>query len=266
MRIASLHRYPVKGLSPEPLARAVLQAGAYFPGDRLFAIENGPSGFDPADPQHQPKIRFLMLMRNEGLARLRTVFEDRTATLVVRDGERECVRGRLDTAEGRQAVADWFAGAFADEMRGPAQVLAAPDGFRFTDSRQGHVSLINAASVADLEGRIGAPVDPLRFRGNILVADLPAWAEHDWPAGHVVEAAGGVRFEVVMPIERCAATNVDPATGIRDLSIPRALMQAYGHVDCGVYLKVIEGGAIAVGERMRLSTARPSREAALGLR
>lgn len=266
MRIASLHRYPVKGLSPEPLTRAVLTAGGYFPGDRLFAIENGPSGFDAADPQHQPKIKFLMLMRNEGLARLRTTYDDATATLVVRDGTSECVRGRLDTAEGREAVADWFARTFASEMRGTAQVLCAPEGFRFTDSPHGHVSLINAASVSDLECRIGAPVDPLRFRGNILVEDLAAWAEHDWPAGLIVEAAGGVRFEVVKPIERCAATNVDPVTGMRDMTIPRTLMQAYGHVDCGVYLKVLDGGAIAVGERMRLAAAGQAHALELGLR
>ena len=43
------------------------QAGAYFPGDRLFAIENGPSGFDSAAPVHQPKIKYLMLMRHERL-------------------------------------------------------------------------------------------------------------------------------------------------------------------------------------------------------
>ena len=47
MRISSLYRYPVKGLSPERLLRAELKQGTYFPGDRLFAIENGPSGFDP---------------------------------------------------------------------------------------------------------------------------------------------------------------------------------------------------------------------------
>jgi uncharacterized protein YcbX len=57
-RIASLYRYPVKGLSPEPLARAALTPGDYFPGDRLFAVENGPSCFDPAAPAHQPKIKF----------------------------------------------------------------------------------------------------------------------------------------------------------------------------------------------------------------
>ncbi len=35
----------------------------------MFAVENtGPSGFNPAAPEHQPKIKYLMLMRNEALA------------------------------------------------------------------------------------------------------------------------------------------------------------------------------------------------------
>lgn len=83
MRIASLYRYPVKGLSPERLTRADLEAGRYFPGDRMFAIENGPSGFDPARPEHKPKIVYLMLMRNEALARLSTRYDDASGELVI---------------------------------------------------------------------------------------------------------------------------------------------------------------------------------------
>ena len=48
MRVAALYRYPFKGLSPEPLERVSLKAGEFFPDDRLYAIENGPSGYDPA--------------------------------------------------------------------------------------------------------------------------------------------------------------------------------------------------------------------------
>src|ERR671917_663505 len=108
IRIASLQRYPVKGLSPEPLDAAVLDRGAYFPGDRLFAIENGPSGFDPAEPQHQPKVKFLMLMRNESLARLSTCYEDDTGVLSIRDGGREVARGDLSTPAGRLAIEAFF--------------------------------------------------------------------------------------------------------------------------------------------------------------
>jgi MOSC domain-containing protein len=50
---------------------------------------------------------------------------------------------------------------------------------------------------------------------------------------------------------RCAATNVDPDTGIRDLSIPDTLMRTFGHADCGVYGEVIRSGEIAIGDDVR---------------
>src|SRR5262249_25334802 len=67
-KIHAISRYRVKGLPPEPLERTKLAVGEPLPGDRLYAIENGPSGFAPAAPRHQPKQRYLMLMRNERLA------------------------------------------------------------------------------------------------------------------------------------------------------------------------------------------------------
>jgi MOSC domain-containing protein len=46
--IKAIYRYPVKGLSPEPLTQTTLTPRQTVPGDRLHAIENGPSAFDPA--------------------------------------------------------------------------------------------------------------------------------------------------------------------------------------------------------------------------
>jgi uncharacterized protein len=254
IRIASLQRYPVKGLSPETLESASLTKGGYFPGDRLFAIENGPAGFDAQNPQHQPKIKFLMLMRNESLARLRTRYLDRITTLFIEEGGREVARGDLSTREGRLAIEAFFRRYMPKELRGPPKVLTAPDGFRFTDSRRGFVSLINLASVRQLENGVGAPVDPLRFRGNVHIDGLAPWAEFDL-VGQVLTTASGVRLKVTKRIERCAATNVDPDTGIRDLQIPKSLMEAYGHFDCGIYAEVLSGGSIAVGDHFETEQA-----------
>jgi uncharacterized protein YcbX len=249
IRVAALHRYPVKGLSPEPLPSVELDEGAYFPGDRIFAVENGPSGFDPADPKHQPKIKFLMLMRNESLARLRTRYDDASGMLVIEEGGREAVKADIGRPEGRLAVEAFLRRFMPSELRGAPKVLSAPGGFRFTDSRRGFVSLINLGSVQDLERRIGAPVDPLRFRGNVHIAGLAPWAEFDL-VGKTVAVPSGVRLKILKRIERCAATEVDPATGIRDLRIPKALMQSYGHTDCGIYAEIVAGGRLSVGTRL----------------
>jgi hypothetical protein len=101
--------------------------------------------------------------------------------------------------------------------------------------------------VEELENAAGAPVDPLRFRGNLHIEGWPAWREFDL-LNQVVAIGPSARLKVVKRIVRCAATEVDPATGIRDLPIPRTIMDTYGHMDCGVYAEVIEGGEIAIGD------------------
>ncbi len=247
-RIQSIYRYPVKGLSPEPLQRTRLEAGATVPGDRLYAIENGPSRFDPALPRYQPKTHYLMLMRNERLATLKTRFEEIGRTLTVAHDGREAVRGDLGSAAGRTAVERFFAGFCADELRGPPKVLHAP-GFSFSDVARKVVSIINLASVTALEDVIGAPIDPLRFRANVYVTGWPAWHELDL-VGREIAIGAHVRLKVVKRIVRCAATNVDPTTGIRDLAIPDALQRAYGHADCGIYAEVLTAGEMAVGDRV----------------
>lgn len=253
MRVTALYRYPVKGLSPERMRSADVVAGGYWPGDRLFAIENGPSGFDPASPDHRPKIWFLMLMRHEALARLRTRFDDATRTLSIERDGLEPFRADISTREGRAEIEDFFAGYIGDLLRGAPRFLVASDEFRFTDSRSGFVSLINRTSVDALAARISASVDPLRFRGNVYVEGLPPNAELDWPPGTRLAAPNGTTFEVVKRIDRCAATNVDPVTGKRDRDIPKALLEAYGHMDCGVYLRVLDGGCLGEGDVLEIA-------------
>ena len=245
-KIHAIYRYPIKGLSPEPLERTELAVHETLPGDRLYAIENGPSGFDPAAPRHQPKQRYLMLMRNERLARLRTRFDHANHTLAVEAQGREAVRGDLRTPEGRAAIERFFAVFCADELRGAPKVLHAP-GFSFSDVAHKMVSIINLASVSAVEGAVGRPVHPLRFRGNVYVTGWPAWHEFDL-VGREIAVGKRARLKIIKPIVRCAATNVDPDTGMRNLSIPDTLLRSFGHTDCGVYGEVVEAGDIARGD------------------
>lgn len=247
-KIQSIYRYPVKGLTPQAMQGATLAPGQPLPADRMYAIENGPSGFDPVDPQYFPKQRFLMLMRNERLAALDTRYDEASHTLTIRFNGAEAARGDLRTAEGRTAIEDFFARHSADDLRGPPKVLYSK-GHSFSDVAAKVVSIINLASVAAVEAAVGAPVDPLRFRGNLYVEGWPAWNEFDL-LGQTL-AIGDVRLNVVKRIVRCAATNVEPRTGIRDLEIPKTLMQAFGHMDCGVYAEVTAGGSFAVGDAIR---------------
>jgi hypothetical protein len=245
--ITALYRYPIKGLSPEAIAHADLPADGHFPGDRMFAVENGPSGFDPAAAEHLPKIKFLMLMRNARLAKLRTRYDDATGRLEIAQGGAVAAAGDLRTAEGRQAVAGFLARFMTDEMRGEAAVLTAPPGFRFVDSRNGFLSIIDTASVGAIAAAAGRTnLDPLRFRANIYVEGLGAWGEFDLVGRQV--RLGGAVLEILKRIDRCAATDVEPSLGIRDMKMVELLERSFGHHDCGVYARIVEGGRIAPGD------------------
>jgi uncharacterized protein YcbX len=253
--IRSIYRYPIKGLTAEPLARATLASGQTVPGDRLYAVENGPSGFDPAAPAHLAKTHFLMLMKNERLAQLRATFDHATHVLTLDPSPKaQVANGRiaasLRTAEGRAAIEDFFAKFCVDELRGPPKVLHA-DGHSFSDVARKVVSIINLNSVAAIETMIGAKVHPLRFRANVYVDGWPAWSELDLVDKEL--DAGSARLKVVKRIVRCAATNVDPDSAARDLNIPHTLMRRLGHADCGIYAEVTAGGQIAEGDRIEVS-------------
>jgi MOSC domain-containing protein len=244
--IRTIYRYPVKGLSAEALAATALTPGETLLGDRCYAVENGPSGFDPAMPRYLPKQRFLMLMKNERLARLDARFDDAAQVLVIRENGTEVARGDLRTPAGCAAIEGFFARFCGDELRGFPKVLAAP-GHSFSDVAKKVVSVINLASVGAIESFVGRPVDPLRFRGNLYVEGWPAWGEFDL-LGQEIAIGAQARARVVKRIVRCAATNVEPGTGVRDLDIPPTLLRTLGHADCGIYAEVTVGGAIATGD------------------
>jgi len=244
-QIASLYRYPVKGLSPEPLPRVALRVGETLPADRRYAIENGPSGFDPLAPAWMPKSCFLMLMRDERLAGLRSHFEDNSNLLTIRKNGIIVARGDLESMEGRAAIEAFFATNFAGELKGPPKVISG-GGHSFSDVARKVVSIINLGSVAAIESIIGLPVHPLRFRANLYVSGWPAW--HEFELLGQTLAIGDARLKVVKRITRCAAINVDPETAARDLDIPPTMMRRLGHNECGIYAEVTAGGTIGVGD------------------
>jgi len=248
MRIAAMYHYPVKGLSPQSISSVELETDGYFPCDRLLALENGPSGFDPDAPEHQPKIKFLMLMRNGALAGLETRYDAASDMLSVRKDGLELLRESTGEAAGRARIEGFFADFLAAELRGPVRLLAAPDRFRFTDSKAGFVSLVNLASVAAIETAQGAPVDPLRFRANLYLEDLDAWGETALIGKTLT--VGGAKLEILKMTDRCAATGVEPGTGVRDMDLVQTLRKTFDHVDCGVYARIASGGRVAVGDRL----------------
>ena len=254
--ISAIYRYPVKGLSAEALDRVALSVGQCLPQDRRFAIALGTTAFDPAKPQWLAKTHFIMLMRDETLARLTTSFDPATGMLTIAEAERVLLRARLTEPEGCRDITGFFGDFLGGETLGPLHVVEAP-GHAFGDARpkpnaatDKYVSLINLASIRDLESKFGAAVEPIRFRANVYFDGLPAWHEQDWVTPEHLIDVGGARLRIIAPITRCAATEVNPATAERDIKMVAELVRHYGHNIMGVYAEVVADGDIAVGDSL----------------
>jgi len=244
-RVAGLYRYPVKGMTPDKRDTVTVQAGATFPCDRIYAIENGQGRFDPAAPKHLPKINFVMLMRDERLAGIRAQFDEMNHTLTLRRDGAVCVSGQLTTNAGRDAIERWLAADFEGLLRGRPYIVSAP-GHSFSDVAARCVHIINLASVRDLEQTVGRPIDPLRFRANIYLDGLPAWAEFGWLDKTI--RIGDTVLRVWDRTQRCAAVNVDPRTARRDMTLPDTLLSSRGHSDFGVYASIEQDGTLSVDD------------------
>jgi uncharacterized protein YcbX len=250
MQVVSLYRYPVKGLSPQPLPFLHLKAGETVPFDRAYAIENGPGRFDPDNPRHLPKINFLMLMRDERLAALATEFDEATETLTIfRDGK-QVARGQLGAKLGRQMLEQFFAAYMKEELKGPPRIVSSP-GHSFSDVAAKCLHLVNLATVRDLSRTVGTELDPLRFRANLYFEGAEPWEEEKW-LGQVLRA-GQVTLKVFKQTTRCDATNVNPSTAQRDTAIPPTLQRTYGHSCLGIYAQVLNDGDIHPGDQLMLT-------------
>jgi uncharacterized protein len=254
--VHALYRYPVKGLSPEPLDSVTLQQGQGFPRDRTWAITNGRWPYDAAQYTPRPKTDFLMLMQHERLAALRTRVSADGQRLQVQAPDGNGLDVALDDAADLDRASAFFAGYLGGGLQAPRVVRAGHH--RFTDvsvvspTLMQSVSVINLASVRDLGTRMGQVLDPLRFRANVYYDGGDPWEELAW-IDHDLHL-GGLPARGVLRTRRCAATNVDPATGVRDLGIPQALIRHVRHGDMGIYVELLGSGTLRPGDPLHLPT------------
>ena len=249
MRIEQLFRYPVKGLTAEAMDEAHVAAGEAIAWDRAFALAQGDAPFDPAAPVWIKKTHFMCLMANASIAALKARFDPRSGVLEIDHPDGSHIADTPLTASGRVRLAGWLAAFLGEEARG-VPVLHHVPGFVFGDQRAPVVSLINLASLADLEAKVGVKRARLRFRANVYFSGLPAWEEHDWVDRDVM--VGGARVRITKRTVRCPATQVNPETAIRDADPVQELLHHFGHADLGVHATVLEGGRIATGDALAL--------------
>ncbi|WP_341704789.1 MOSC domain-containing protein [Ferrovibrio sp.] len=248
-RLLQIARYPVKGLTAQPLDEAALTPDQPIAGDRRFALAHGGSAFDPAAPAFQKKAHFLTWVRNPALAALDCRFDaGGTKISISRDGIEMVRDADLASPLSRGAVEQAVLQHMGEAARGSVRIAEAP-GVWFADVPPPYLSIQNTATLATIAARLGQPgFDWRRLRGNLLVDGPEPWAELGWTGAELQIGEAVLKVEEI--IGRCAATHVHPDTGLQDTDVLGALRDGWGHNKCGVYARVVKGGRIRTGDRV----------------
>lgn len=271
--IDSIVRYPVKGLSGVPARDPVrLDPGRGLRGDRAFAIARRDS--TPSSTGWLSREHFFHLARHEHLARISLgLVEDGSDSpaLVVETAE-GMARGKRGSSLAGEvgafdsaAIDDLLRRTLGADHGEPRLVEAASDGL--WDWEDAHLSIINLATLEELERETGVPVDRRRFRANLYLTGLAPFEEFELVGARI--RVGEAELEVFQPTDRCRATTIRPVEGVSDLNVPALLASRYGYAFCGVYARVIGGGTVRVGDargprgaRGRRTSGRQARVAA----
>ena len=244
--LKSIYHYPVKGLSGQALTSARLTRGQPFPNDRQFALARPGVPLQADNPRWAKKGLFVMLMLEEALAKVKTHLDPETLQFEIRSGNQTILTVNLNDSSAKATIEDYFH-QLVPTLPAPPTLVRSKDG-HFMDKPDSVISLINLATLRSLEERWGTEIDPLRFRANLYVDTGRAWEEFDWIDQEI--RLGDVTFRVDRRNGRCGATNVNPASGVRDMDIPGSLRANFGHKDLGVYLTVETNGTIAVEDQL----------------
>jgi uncharacterized protein YcbX len=240
-RVAALWRHPVKSHGRERLERVTLTAGQTFPWDRTWALAH-----DRSDANGSEWVRcghFSIGTKAPRLAGIEARLDETSGVVHLSHPDLPDLAVNPDS-EGEKLVA-WAAALVPENRPRPARVVrGARRGF--TDSAFPSISIMNAASHRAVEGRLGRPLEPERWRGNVWLEGLAPWEEFDW-IGRTLRV-GTVELALRERILRCLHTAASPRTGQRDTDTLGLLQAGWDHQDFGVYAEVTRSGEVAVGD------------------
>lgn len=222
-RVLEVRRFPVKSLLGEVVGDAAVDSRG-LEGDRLWALR-GPDG-KLASGKSTRRFR-----KVAGLLGLRARYADDLPVVTLPDGS-ECAAGAAGTDEAISRVL------------GEPLSLVREDDVPHHD--EGPVSLVTTAALEALGAAIGRPVDPRRFRANLVVdtGDARGFVEDGW-VGHDL-SVGAVLLRPRQRLVRCVMIeNVQSELGREVLLKPLAAV----HELCfGVLADVVRPGRVRRGD------------------
>ncbi|REE68685.1 hypothetical protein A8990_13719 [Paenibacillus taihuensis] len=252
--ITTIRRYPVKSMAGEVLQSSRIESYGLY-GDRSHAfIDETKEGWN----------RYFTARNASELLGYRASF-----------GEAEAKAKSEARAEARAtAEAEGKANAEADKF--PPMTVTAPDGRQLKWNEEllqeiqqfarpkltmvehtpsspellavdaSSILIVTDKSVRKLEEMWGKPLDPLRFRANLLVAlSDEDGDESGWIGKRLT--VGTAELQVDEYCERCSMITLDPETLERDPSLLRKVTEELSQ-NFGVYASVVKPGHVKVGD------------------
>ncbi|MEP0942923.1 MAG: MOSC domain-containing protein [Rhizobiaceae bacterium] len=225
--LKQIYLYPIKGLPGQQIPRANLEVNQGIIGDRQYALTLDPT-IDGTE--WRSSRAFLINAVTDGLL---------TAQPDWSSPDNLC-----------KTLPEWAQDAASTDSR-PRLVERTsqmqPTGF--WDYPDSQLSIMNLNTLEAVSRAIGAPLDMRRFRGNLIIDGLEPWSEFGLAGWRC--RIGEAEVEFGRPARRCAATAVNPDTGLRDLPVNNLMVEQFGHGYFGIYARVVGSGAIQPGDTIK---------------
>ncbi len=220
--VASLHRYPVKSMLGEGLTELEFdERGAA--GDRAWSVRTREGKLGSGKTTR----RFAAL---DGLQLVRARQPDTGVVVTLPDGTEHDVGSALLSER-------------LSEFVGQPVTLAPESEVSYFDD--GPVSLIARASVDAIAEHRGQPVDPARFRPNLVIDGVPAFGEDKWIGKQL--RIGTAVLLVELASTRCVMVDSETA----DLPAQPGNLLAVGRLNdtcLGVIARVVQPGTVRIGD------------------
>lgn len=269
MSLTGISRFAIKGLSSDRLRQAELRQRAGLINDRRFAFVFRRSAHLLEENKWLHKENFVSVFATPKVAlKFTTSFDDRSGVLTIRRRAGDAtpvLQACLETADGRDLVSKFL----SEEVGEPVVCIDGAETHQFGNTSKGLAAsgdlrtlhIVNANTVRDLSRAAGVPLDPRRFRPNLIVDELPAWAEFAW-VGQTIRVGKHAELAVIARTVRCPG--VDQSS---ELSESNSGGDAGGEVGVaallarhfpehgpylGVYAQCTRDGHIEVGDGVEL--------------
>lgn len=245
MQVSALYRHPIKSHGREAISKVRLTEGRTMPWDRVWAVTHQATKFDPAAPEWVSCRNFVIGARTPAVAGIWAQLDEDKAQITLTHQDLSPLTIQPDHDDDIARFLDWVAPLCADTNDNPKTIVRV-EGRGMTDSPYPSISIMNTVSHQAVTGIMGNALTLERWRGNIWLDDVAAWAEFGWIGREIRIGTAVLRLRE--PIKRCSVTNTNPLTGQRDTATLDVLNSEFGHQDFGVYAEVITSGYIALGD------------------